>query len=320
MPHEQQHVPVLLSRTLELLGPALTEPGAVYVDATLGHGGHAVAVLRQHPEARLVGLDRDEGALALSRARLAELAGQITLVHAVYDEIDEVLDDLEIPAVQAILFDLGVSSMQLDQAERGFAYMQDAELDMRMDRTTGQTAADLVASYPESALRKIISSYGEDKFAARIAAAIVREREQTAITRTGQLAAVIAAAIPAAARHTGGHPAKRTFQALRIEVNRELEVLERAIPAALDRLAVGGRMVVLSYHSLEDRIVKRAIAELATDRTPVDLPVPLESAAPQLKLLVRGSEQASDSEIEENSRSSSVRLRAVERIRERSAA
>ncbi|GAB3302334.1 16S rRNA (cytosine(1402)-N(4))-methyltransferase RsmH [Epidermidibacterium keratini] len=321
MPGEQQHVPVLLERTLRLLGPALDHPGAIYLDATLGHGGHAVAVLRAHPEAHLIGLDRDESALELSRERLAEYADRITLVHATYDEVDDVLDDLKIPAVQAILYDLGVSSMQLDQPERGFAYMRDADLDMRMDRSTGPTAADVLAGYSEKALRQVISRYGEERFAGRIAAAIVASRMSTPITTTGQLAELIAGAIPAAARHQGGgHPAKRTFQALRIEVNAELEILQRAIPAALSRLAVGGRMVVLSYHSLEDRIVKRAFAEQTQDKTPLDLPVPLPEAQPQLRLLVRGSEQANAEEIEANSRSASVRLRAVERIGESEAA
>lgn len=317
MPGEQQHVPVLLERTLRLLGPALDRPGAIYLDATLGHGGHAVAVLRAYPQARLIGLDRDESALELSRERLAEFADRITLVHATYDQVDQVLDELQIPAVQAILYDLGVSSMQLDQPERGFAYMRDADLDMRMDRSTGPTAADVLADYPEAELRAVISRYGEERFAGRIASAIVAQRASSPITTTGQLAELVADAIPAAARHQGGgHPAKRTFQALRIEVNAELEILQRAIPVALGRLAVGGRMVVLSYHSLEDRITKRAFAELAKDRTPLDLPVPLADQQPQLRLLVRGSEQADASEIEANSRSASVRLRAVERVSE----
>ncbi|WP_153506396.1 16S rRNA (cytosine(1402)-N(4))-methyltransferase RsmH [Cumulibacter manganitolerans] len=313
----EQHTPVLLDRTLELLGPALTAPGAVYVDGTLGHAGHAAAVLARFPEARLVGIDRDTSALDLARERLAPYAGRIELVHAVYDEIGSVLARLGISRAQAILLDLGVSSMQIDQAERGFSYMKDAPLDMRMDRSRGITAQEVVDTYAEADLRRILSQYGEEKLAGRIAAAIVRERGT--LRTTGQLADLVQRAMPAAVRQrSGGHPAKRTFQALRIEVNDELNVLRRAVRAALDALAVGGRMVVLSYHSLEDRIVKQAIADLAVDHTPLDLPVSLESSRPQLRLLVRGAEKASAAEQQSNSRSASVRLRAVERIREAS--
>lgn len=310
-----QHTPVLLERTLELLGPALQDDGAVYLDGTLGHGGHAEAVLKAFPAARLVGIDRDQTALALSRERLARHADRIELVHAVYDEIPEVLSRLQLPSVQAILLDLGVSSMQLDQAERGFSYMQDAPLDMRMDRSRGITAQDVVDTYSEPELRRILAEYGEERMAGRIAAAIVRERE--GLSTTAQLAALVERAIPAAVRRRStGHPAKRTFQALRIEVNDELATLRRAVVSALESLAVGGRMVVLAYHSLEDRIVKQAIARLATDHTPIELPVSLESQRPQLRLLVRGAEKASAAEQQTNSRSASVRLRAVERVRE----
>lgn len=312
-----QHTPVLLERTAELLAPALQRPDAVYVDGTLGHGGHAEAILERFPHARLVGIDRDTSALELTRARLAPYADRIELVHAVYDEIGEVLAGLGIPGAQAILLDLGVSSMQIDQADRGFSYMKDAPLDMRMDRSSGITAQDVVDTYTEHDLRRILSQYGEEKMAARIASAIVRERGQ--LTTTGQLADLVQRAMPAAVRQrSAGHPAKRTFQALRIEVNDELTVLRRAIRAALDALAVGGRIVVLSYHSLEDRIVKQAMTDLATDHTPVDLPVSLESQRPQLKLLVRGSEKASEHEQQTNPRSASVRLRAAERVREAS--
>lgn len=310
-----QHTPVMLERTLELLAPALTAPGAVYVDGTLGHAGHAEAVLQRFAQARVVGIDRDRSALELSGRRLAGYADRVELVHAVYDEIREVLDRLGIDRVSAILLDLGVSSMQIDQADRGFSYMKDAPLDMRMDRSTGITAQDVVDTYSESELRRILSQYGEERMAPRIAAAIVRARGS--LHTTGELAELVQRAMPAAVRHRStGHPAKRTFQALRIEVNDELSVLRRAVREAISCLAVGGRMVVLSYHSLEDRIVKQTIADLSTDHTPLDLPVSLESAQPELRPLVRGAEKASAAEQNTNPRSASVRLRAVERVRE----
>ncbi len=309
------HVPVLLDRVLALLAPALAERDAVVVDATLGLGGHAEALLRAHPRLTLVGLDRDEDALSRSRARLAPFAGRTHLVHAIYDRMPDVLDELGLPGVDGVLFDLGVSSMQLDLPERGFAYAQDAPLDMRMDQRTGPTAADVVNDYAVRDLARVLREYGEERFALRIAQAIDRERRVAPLRSTAQLAELVRAAIPAATRRHGGHPAKRTFQALRIEVNGELDALRDAIPAALDALQVGGRIVVLSYQSLEDRIVKHALAELATDRTPVDLPVPLSTAGPQLRLLTRGSEPATDGEIAANARAASVRLRAAERIR-----
>lgn len=316
MSDEDRHVPVLLGRVLALLAPALQSTGAVVVDATLGLGGHAEALLEAHPGLRLIGLDRDPSALSHSEHRLAAHAGRVDLVHAVYDEIDGALDRLGIVQVHGILFDLGVSSMQLDRADRGFAYAQDAPLDMRMDQSRGITAQDIIDTYSIEELRRIIATYGEEKFAGRVARAIVRRRDRGPLTSSAELADLIRSAIPAATRKTGGHPAKRTFQALRIEVNAEMTVLERAIPAALGRLAVGGRMVVLSYHSLEDRIVKRAFAALSEDRTPLDLPVTLESHRPQLRAVVRGAEKATDAEIHDNPRSASVRLRAVERVRE----
>lgn len=316
MVNSASHVPVLLDRVLELLQPALARDGAVVVDATLGLGGHSEAMLRTHPGLRLVGLDRDPAALKLSATRLAPYSERIDLVHAVYDDLGKALEELQIGAVAAILFDLGVSSMQLDQADRGFAYAQDAPLDMRMDQSSGITAQHVIDTYSLQELTRIIGAYGEERFARRVASAIITRRERGPLTSSRELAEIIRTAIPAATRKTGGHPAKRTFQALRIEVNAELTVLERAIPEALGRLAVGGRMVVLSYHSLEDRIVKRAITDLATDHTPLDLPFMLESASPQVVTLVRGAHKASRAEIDINPRSASVRLRAVERIRE----
>jgi len=218
--------------------------------------------------------------------------------------------------VQGVLFDLGVSSLQLDEAARGFAYAQDAPLDMRMDPTTGVSAEHVVNTYDGKALARVLKEYGEERFASRIADAIVRERARSPLTSTARLAELVREAIPAATRRTGGHPAKRTFQALRIEVNDELGVLRRAIPAALDALAVGGRVVVLSYQSLEDRIVKAALAERATSHVPVDMPFVPEGHQPELRLLVRGSEPASPEEVAETPRAQSVRLRAAERVRD----
>jgi 16S rRNA (cytosine1402-N4)-methyltransferase len=313
-------VPVLLERVVGLLAPAL-EPAAdrpepVVVDCTLGMGGHAEALLLAAPAARLVGLDRDPEALRRSTSRLAPFAGRTTFVHAVYDELPRVLGDLGLHRARGVLFDLGVSSLQLDEAGRGFAYAQDAPLDMRMDPTTGRTAADVVNGYDARDLARVLREYGEERFAARIAAAIVRERAREPFTGTARLAELVRTSIPAATRRTGGHPAKRTFQALRIEVNDELGVLRRAIPAALDMLSVGGRLVVLSYQSLEDRIVKAALQARSTSDVPVDLPFVPEGAQPELRLLVRGSEKAPVEEVAANPRAASVRLRAAERLRD----
>jgi 16S rRNA (cytosine1402-N4)-methyltransferase len=240
----------------------------------------------------------------------------VRLVHAVYDEIADVLEAEGLRSVDGILFDLGVSSMQLDLAERGFAYSHDAPLDMRMDPTQGQTAGDVVNGYSGKELARVLRVYGEERFASRIADAIVRERAKAPFTSSAALVEIVRNAIPAATRRTGGNPAKRTFQALRIEVNRELEALQIAVPAAIDAIRVGGRVVVLSYHSLEDRIVKRAFADRARDTTPPGLPVPLASAAPTLRVLTRGAEAPTESEIAENPRAASARLRAAERLRD----
>ncbi|GAA1419726.1 16S rRNA (cytosine(1402)-N(4))-methyltransferase RsmH [Catellatospora coxensis] len=315
------HVPVLLDRCLELLAPALDRPGrapggrTVYVDGTTGLGGHAEAVLLAHPETILVGLDRDTEALAHSARRLERFGDRVHLVHAVYDELPQVLPKLGLEQVDGILFDLGVSSLQLDEADRGFAYAQDAPLDMRMDQTTGITAQEIVNSYSHPDLTRILRVYGEEKFASRIAAAIIRERAKAPITSSALLAELVRDSIPAPARRTGGHPAKRTFQALRIEVNGELSTWERALPAAIDVLAPGGRVVVLSYHSLEDRITKQAFAARARSTGPVDLPVELPGTGPTLRLLTRGgAEMASDVEVARNPRAASVRLRAAQLI------
>jgi 16S rRNA (cytosine1402-N4)-methyltransferase len=310
------HLPVMVDRVLALFAPALDPPGAVLVDATLGRAGHARALLAAHPGLALVGLDADAQAIEESGALLAPYADRVTLAHAVYDQIAEVLARLGVTRVQGVLFDLGVSSPQLDEPGRGFAYSYDAPLDMRMDRSQPLTAAEVLNTYPAARLSRVLREYGEERYARRIAEAVVRARSTAPLTSTGQLNEIIRDSIPAPARRTGGHPAKRTFQALRIEVNAELEVLAQALPAALDALAVGGRIVVLAYHSLEDRVVKRALTAQAADTTPRGLPVPLAEASPRFKLLTRGAERPSREELAANPRAASARLRAAERIRD----
>ncbi|MFT7709427.1 16S rRNA (cytosine(1402)-N(4))-methyltransferase RsmH [Clavibacter tessellarius] len=312
------HTPVLLERCLELLAPALREDGAVLVDATLGMAGHSEAFLDALPGLRLVGLDRDPDALAIAGERLARFGDRVDLVHTIYDGIGRALDGLGIGEVQGVFFDLGVSSLQLDRVERGFSYSQDAPLDMRMDGTAGLTAAQVVAEYDELELRRIFYDYGEEKLAPRYASRIVQARDVEPITTSARLVEIIQQATPAAVQRAG-HPAKRVFQALRIEVNQELSVLARAMPAAIDRLAVGGRVVVESYQSLEDRIVKRELRARSTSTAPVGLPVELPEHRPELKLLVRGAELADQDEIARNPRAASVRLRAAERARRRHA-
>ncbi|GAA1873095.1 16S rRNA (cytosine(1402)-N(4))-methyltransferase RsmH [Myceligenerans crystallogenes] len=320
-----RHLPVLLQRCVDLLAPALAEPGSILVDCTLGMGGHTEGVLEQVPTAHVIGIDRDPQALELASRRLARFGDRFTPVHAVYDEIGDVVTEhtrgraaaSPTPgAAQAVLMDLGVSSLQLDETDRGFAYAQDAPLDMRMDPTRGPTAADVLNTYGERELARILRVYGEERFAPKIARAIVRRREQQGPwERSADLVDLLRATIPAATRKTGGHPAKRTFQALRIEVNGEIEVLERAVPAAVEALAVGGRIVVESYHSLEDRIVKQEFARGTTSSAPPDLPVEPETHKPYLEALTRGAELADEAELELNPRSASVRLRAARRLR-----
>ncbi|WP_221583941.1 16S rRNA (cytosine(1402)-N(4))-methyltransferase RsmH [Microbacterium sp. G2-8] len=309
------HIPVLLERCLELIGPALEREGSVYVDGTLGMGGHAEAFLERFPGARLVGLDRDPQALRIAGERLAPFADRVSLVHTVYDGILGALDEAGAERADGVLYDLGVSSLQLDEADRGFAYAQDAPLDMRMNPTEGMTAADVVATYGEGDLRRIFERFGEEKLAGRYARAILEARKTTPLTRSGELVDVLQKATPAALKNAG-HPAKRVFQALRIEVNGELAALERAIPAALASLAVGGRLVVLSYQSLEDRFVKRLFAEATRSTAPAGLPVELPEHQPRFRLLVRGAEQASPEEADRNPRAKPVRLRAIERVKE----
>jgi 16S rRNA (cytosine1402-N4)-methyltransferase len=309
------HLPVMTDRVLALLAPALQAEGSVLLDATLGRAGHASALLSQHPGLTLIGVDADDAAIEASRQALAPYGGRVTLVHARYDAIGEILAALGQPSVQGVLFDLGVSSPQLDDPSRGFAYSYDAPLDMRMDQTGPLTAADVVNTYPAARLARVLREYGEERYARRIADAVVRERAKSPLTSTVRLSEIVRESIPAPARRTGGHPAKRTFQALRIEVNGELEALRQALPAALDAVAVGGRIVVLAYHSLEDRLVKQALAAAATDTTPPGLPVPLESGRPRFRLLTRGAERPAAAEVAANPRAASARLRAAERFR-----
>ncbi len=311
------HTPVLLERCVELLAPALERPNAVVVDATEGMGGHSEALLERFPDLHLIGLDRDTDALTIAGERLARFGDRVTLVHTVYDDIAAAVASTGRSHVDGILFDLGVSSLQLDEAERGFAYSQDAPLDMRMDQTAGTTAADIIATYSEGALRGIFERYGEEKLAGRYARAILSARAAEPITTSGRLVDILVAATPMAVqRERAGHPAKRVFQALRIEVNDELGALERALPAALGVLSVGGRIVVMAYQSLEDRLVKRLFQTATTSTTPAGLPVELPEHAPRFRLLVKGAVRASDQEMSENPRATPVRLRAAERIRE----
>lgn len=304
------HIPVMLDRCVELLAPALESPGAVLVDATLGMGGHAEALLERFENIRLVGLDRDTDALRIAKERLARFDDRVTFVHTVYDHIGQYAQ-----GASAILFDLGVSSLQLDEADRGFAYAKDAPLDMRMDQTHGITAAEVLASYGEGKLRGIFERYGEEKLAGRYARAIIQARSEAPIERSAQLVSILDAATPAAVARSG-HPAKRVFQALRIEVNEELSVLAQAIPQAMQALRFGGRIVVMSYQSLEDRLVKRAFAKATSSQAPAGLPVELAEFAPTFRLLTKGAELASEAERARNPRAIPVRLRAAEKIRE----
>ena len=305
----------MLNRCITLLTPSIEASShPIVVDATLGLGGHSDALLEKFPHLRIVGLDRDESAIEKAQERLSRFSDRLTIVHAIYDRMPEVLDSLGISNVDGILFDLGVSSMQLDRIERGFSYAHTAPLDMRMDQSASLTAHDVLYSYPPEQLRKILKEYGEERFAHRIVDNIIKARSAGTLKTTTDLAELVKSSIPAPARRSGGNPAKRTFQAIRIEVNQELAILERAIPRALSRLTVGGRMVVLSFQSLEDKIVKRYFVDATESKTPRGLPVEIAELAPKYSLLVRGSEGATSEEIEENSRAQSVRLRAIERV------
>jgi len=317
------HVPVMLAEVVALLAPALEsppadpagEPDCVLVDCTLGLGGHAHALLTACPQAHLIGLDRDPQALTIARERLAEFADRITLVEAVFDELPGVLARLGRPRVQGILLDLGVSSLQIDDPERGFAYAHDAPLDMRMGRQE-LTAAHVLNTYSKAELTRILRTYGEERFADRIAGRIVAERKREPFSTSGQLVRLLYDTVPASSRKSGGHPAKRTFQALRIEVNGELAALQSVLPQAIAALSVRGRIAVLAYHSLEDRLVKQILGVAARDRAPRDMPIVPAELRPQLRLLTRGAERPSAAEVARNPRAASARLRAAERIAE----
>lgn len=316
------HVPVLLDRCVELLTPALTAraadgAGALFIDATLGAGGHTERFLHDLPGLHAIGLDRDPSALDIAGNRLAPFGARAALVRTRYDGIADALIETGHAAqnsVDGVLFDLGVSSMQLDRKERGFSYSADAPLDMRMDPDLPLTAADILNTYDHGPLASILREFGEEKFASKIAKEVIRRRERQPFTRTGDLVELLYDAIPAPARRTGGHPAKRTFQALRIAVNAELDSLREALPAALTALRPGGRVVVLAYQSLEDRIVKTVFAAVTASRTPPGLPVELPGHEPEFAFLVRGAEKADADEIDRNPRSAAVRLRAIERV------
>lgn len=309
------HIPVALERCITLLSPAIeSSTNPVVVDATLGMGGHSRALLLKYPQLKIIALDRDLSAIKVATTNLSDLSERVIVVHAVYDELSVVLKKLEISEVDGILFDLGVSSMQLDQADRGFAYSQDAPLDMRMDQSSGPTALDILSTYTYGELVRVIRNYGEEKFATKIADNVIKAREAGTLRTTKDLAEIVKSSIPAPARRTGGNPAKRTFQALRIEVNQELAVLERALPQAINAIRIGGRLVVMSYQSLEDKIVKKALSEVVASHSPLGLPFDLPNSAASYKLVINGSEGATVAEIEINARAQSLRLRALERV------
>lgn len=313
------HQPVLAARCIELLGQGIEQAGqqgrALVIDGTLGLGGHSELILQTYPQVHLIGIDRDKQALASASRRLREYSSRFTAVHATYDAIGQVAAVYEDEAypLGGILMDLGVSSLQLDEVARGFSYARDAALDMRMDQSSGKTAADLLAELSAGELTKILREDGEEKFAARIAREIVKTREETPLTSSAQLVEIVRKAIPAPARRTGGNPAKRTFQALRIAVNQELSILKRALPVALDSLAPGGVMVVEAYQSLEDRIVKQAFQQVATPETLNGVPL---AQAKTFQLMINGAEKAGETEISNNPRAASVRLRAITKLSE----
>ena len=314
----RRHVPVMRDRIVALLGEALesSDTTATYVDGTLGMGGHAEAILAANPGCHLVGIDRDPDALRLAGARLTRFGDRVHLVRAVFDELPQVLERLGLPHVEAILLDLGLSSLQIDETGRGFSYSVDAPLDMRMDPLQPLTAARILNERSAPDLARLFRNYGEEPFARRIADRIVAARDAEPFSGSARLVEVISSAIPMAARKGRGHPAKRVFQALRIEVNGELEALRGVLPDALDALAVGGRLAVLAYHSLEDRMVKQAFASASRDSAPPGLPVVPEAMRARFRLVTRGAERPEADEVTANPRSASARLRIIERVRE----
>ncbi len=309
---EFRHVSVLLKECLEGLN---IRPDGIYVDGTLGGAGHSGEIVKRLDSGRLIGIDQDEDAIQAATKRLEPWKGQVTVVRSNYEATKHVLEQLQIPAVNGILLDLGVSSYQLDTPERGFSYMADAPLDMRMDNRMEQTAKDIVNGYSENELFRMIRDYGEDSFAKNIAKHIVKERTSRPIETTGQLVAIIQAAIPAKVRFAGGHPAKKTFQAIRIELNRELAVLEGSIGDMIDCLAPGGRLCIITFHSLEDRIVKNAFRQAENPCTcPPNFPVCVCGKKPKGKVITRKPILPSEKEQEENSRARSAKLRIFEKM------
>jgi len=308
----EQHIPVMLDRVVELFTPCLSTSNPIFVDATLGLAGHTEALLNKFSNLKVIGFDRDSIALNRAKLRLEKYQDRINFINETFDSIEKNLNDLK---VNAILFDLGVSSIQLDEVSRGFSYAQNTNLDMRMNQNQDLTAEYILNNYDAKTLTKIIFEFGEEKFASRIANSIIKQRQSKKIETTFELVEIIKSCIPAPARRKGGNPAKRTFQALRIAVNNELEILEKAIPQALNSLAIGGRIVVLSYQSLEDRIVKNIFkANTATTDLLPGLPIPLKSKEKDFVLVNKKAENATDKEISLNPRATSVKLRAIERI------
>ncbi len=310
-----QHVSVMRDECIELLSPAIsTHANPVVIDATLGLGGHTEALLNKFPQLVVIGIDRDTQAIEIATERLSRFGQRFISHHSIFDRISDVAKEHGYSHVQGILFDLGVSSLQLDNGDRGFSYAHDASLDMRMDKSQAKTAADIVNTYSPGELVRILRTYGEEKFATRIVKSIVKERDKAPLNSTSHLATLVKNAIPAATRRTGGNPAKRTFQALRIETNDELGAITRAIPQALELLDIHARLVVMSFQSLEDRIVKNYFQEATTSGTPQGLPVEIAELAAKFALVFNGSQSPSGAEVEENSRAASVRLRAIERV------
>ena len=306
------HVPVLLQECLDALN---IRPDGIYVDGTLGRAGHSLEIVKRLTTGRLIGIDRDETAIAAAQERLADYADRVTLVHSNFDRIGDILAELHIDGADGMLFDLGVSSPQLDDAERGFSYMHDAPLDMRMDRSAYLTAREVVNGWSYEELRRILFEYGEERYAPAIARRIVQTREQRPIETTLELVEVIKSAMPPAALREKQHPAKRSFQAIRIAVNGELDALPPMLEAATEHLNPGGRLAVISFHSLEDRIIKKTMQELATGCTcPPEFPVCVCGKKPKLKLVGRKPIVSGAEELEHNPRARSAKLRVAEKL------
>ena len=310
---EFQHKSVLLQECIDALN---IRPDGIYLDGTLGGAGHSSQIARRLTEGgRLIGVDRDRTALAAAKERLAPYADRVTLVHSNFAEIDAILDSLGIPAVDGMLFDLGVSSPQLDDASRGFSYMADAPLDMRMDKDDALTAGEVVNTWPQGELRRILYDYGEERYAPQIAAAICRAREKAPVETTLELVDIIRSAMPAQALREKQHPAKRSFQAIRIAVNDELGAVSRMMQAAVGRLNPGGRLAVITFHSLEDRIVKSEMQQVARGCTcPPEFPVCVCGKKPLVKLVTRKPIVSGPAELEENPRARSAKLRVAEKL------